>query len=295
MTRTRLTTRFFSLSLLATLVAAPLVGCSGDDRKDTATNGDTTGDTSTGSTTNDSASSTSASGSGTAGETTGGSTTATTNTSVTTTSTTGVEPQPDGSMCTDDAECISGHCFNVPLLGGLCGECNSDADCDGGGCTIPNPLMMQGASCNKGEKGAGCETDDVCTDPNAAICGLVLDATPILKVTTCGECETNADCPGDKPNCSPTISVADFSGVLECVPDNTVPNDSACNFAEEGGVPIGNSACMSGKCGVASVMGIIQIGVCGDCFTDADCDMGQTCTDAYLDEGDGSLHGAVCG
>jgi len=31
-------------------------------------------------------------------------------------------------------------CAQVPIFGGICGECLEDADCEMGGCTVPNPL-----------------------------------------------------------------------------------------------------------------------------------------------------------
>lgn len=197
-------------------------------------------------------------------------------------------------MCSADAECISNKCFVVPLLGGICGECKVDDDCNNGGCTFPNPLMGSGAVCNQGEKGAGCMSDEVCADPNAATCGLALDTSPILEVFTCGECKTNADCEAQTPNCSPSIDIANLTGILECVPDGNVPNNSSCNRMEENNVPIGNAACQSGKCGTAVVMGVVQIGVCGECFIDADCDPGETCQDAEVDNDTLTLIGAKC-
>lgn len=291
MIHSSLTRHFACLSLIAALIAP---ACSGDDKGTSATEATTASETTTGTDSDTSTSTTTdATGTATMGMTT--TTTTTTDTTATTT-TTGVDPQPNGSMCSSDAECESMSCFVVPLLGGICGDCKVDGDCDNGGCTIPNPLMGVGAVCNNGEPGAGCMSDAVCSDPSASKCGLVLDASPIIAVNTCSECETNADCTDPAaPNCSPTISVADFSGQLTCVPDASVPNDSACNRAEEGGVPIGNAACESGKCTTAVVMSVVQIGVCGECFSDADCPMGQTCQDAAVDTMTFALIGAKCG
>ena len=281
------------VSLSLALVFGSALGCSDDGNTDSNTTNETTG-TGTDSDTSTSTGTDSDTGTASDSATTTTTTTTTDTTATTTTTTTGVEPQPDGAMCTADAECISGSCFLVPLLGGICGECKVDADCDGGGCTIPNPLQGQGATCNEGEAGAGCESDAVCVDPNNAICGLVLDATPIIKVQTCGECKSNADCTDDAlPNCSPEISVSDFSGILTCVADGSVANNSACNHVEQDGVPIGNAACESGKCGTAVVMGVVQIGVCGECFTDDDC-MGGTCQDAAVDTDTLALIGSKC-
>ena len=286
--------RFTCLSIFAAMLAAPLSGCTSDD---SASSSDTAASDTSTTASSESDSGTSTSGGSTTGgsDSDGDSSTSTTTTGTTTTTTTGEPPGPDGAMCSDDKECESGSCFVVPLLGGLCGECKTDADCPKGGCTIPNPLAGAGAVCNEGEAGAGCEDDGVCVDPNNPLCGLVLDASPIIKVQTCGECKTNADCSDDAaPNCSPTISVGDFSGINTCVPDASVPNDSACNQVEEDGVPIGNAACESGKCGVAVVMGVVKIGACGECFVDGDCDAGKTCQDPFVDTETGDLFGAKC-
>ncbi len=287
-----LSKRFTCLSIFAAMLAAPLSGCTSDD---SATSDTAMTDPST-SASSESDSDTSTTGtSSTSGSMSDSDGTTSTTTTGTTTTTTGDPPGPDGAMCSDDKECESGSCFIVPLLGGLCGECKVDADCPKGGCTIPNPLAGVGAVCNEGQAGAGCEDDSVCVDPNNAFCGLVLDATPIIKVQTCGECKSNADCSDDaSPNCSPTISIGDFSGINSCVADASVPNDSACNYIEDGGVPIGNAACESGKCGVAVVMGVVKIGACGECFVDGDCDGGKKCQDPFVDDMSGELFGAKC-
>ncbi len=291
MNRTRFTSLFACLSLVAGLA----VGCSGDDTKTTAASSTESSSSSSGTDT-DTASSTSAGSTSTttAGSETGTTTSATTDTTATT-GTTGVTPQPNGAMCSADAECESMSCFVVPLLGGLCGECKVDADCDGGGCTIPNPLAGVGATCNKGGSGEGCMTDDVCVDPANPFCGTVLNAQPIITVMTCGECKTNAECTDPKmPNCNPTVSVSDFNGKLSCVEDGSVMNDNACNLTQDMGQPIGNKACMSGKCTTATLQGVVKIGICGECFVDGDCPMGQTCVDATVDTNTGDLFGAKC-
>ena len=85
--------------------------------------------------------------------------------------------QPNNSECTDTSGCgcASGKCFLVPILGGRCGECLVDTDCsEGGGCTVPNPIAGTGATCNMGEPGAGCMTDEVCADPANSSCGTLL-------------------------------------------------------------------------------------------------------------------------
>src|SRR5690606_14832241 len=102
------------------------------------------------------------------------------------------------------------------LLGGLCGECTKDADCSNGGCTIPNPFKSLGSVCNMGEPGAGCESDEICSDA-APVCGTILDSPGLITVKTCGTCDENSDCGNDTPYCEPVIQLLDVSGQLTCV------------------------------------------------------------------------------
>ncbi|HEY8379283.1 MAG TPA: hypothetical protein VIK91_22470 [Nannocystis sp.] len=205
--------------------------------------------------------------------------------------------QPINSSCTDDSGCgcDTGKCFVVPILGGYCGECLVDADCENGGCSVPNPIAGIGATCNSGGPGEGCMTDDVCSDPDHPHCGTLLNAAPIIVVKTCGQCKVNADCTNpEAPNCTPTYDVENFKGQLNCVPDGSVPNNDGCSLENIGGEPAGNKACMSGHCGTADVMAVLKVGVCGECSSDADCQPGQQCTDPQVDLENGALVGSVC-
>jgi len=204
--------------------------------------------------------------------------------------------QPQDATCTDTSGCgcASGSCFVIPILGGWCGECEVDADCQGGGCTIPNPIASVGAVCNKGQPGDGCQTDAVCADPEFSSCGTVLEVPGIIAVSTCGMCTTNADCPNSAPNCSPVYDVAAFSGMFACVPNASVPNNEGCNLQLAGGQPIGNKACQSGFCGEANVMGLLKMGICGECNVNSDCDPGESCTDAQVDLNTNELIGSSC-
>lgn len=212
------------------------------------------------------------------------------------------ENQDNDATCTDKSGCgcKSGKCFLVPILGGWCGECLVDTDCGEGGCSVPNPIAGVGATCNMGEPGSGCMSDDVCTDPLNLQCGTLLDVPGIISVATCGECagnEGNADCADPAlPNCTPTYDVMNFSGKYVCVGDNTVPQDGGCNLLdpEKDGTPLGNTACMSGFCGEANVMGLLKLGICGECNSNDDCPQGQTCTDPQVDLNAAVLVGSVC-
>jgi hypothetical protein len=204
--------------------------------------------------------------------------------------------QPQDSSCTDPSGCgcASGRCFLIPILGGFCGECLDDSDCAPGGCTTPNPVQGTGSRCNKGEPGAGCQTDAVCVDPGHADCAPILDVMGIFTASTCGACTVNADCPQDQPNCSPVYDIKAFAGQFECVASGSVANNGGCNLDSVGGVPVGDAACQSGHCGEANVMGILKLGICGECNIDADCGPGEQCEDAVVDLDKSELIGASC-
>lgn len=292
--------RFLFASTLTLSLA--LTGCS-DDRKDTAsatageTNGTTEDEPTAGaSQTSNTPTSATEGTMGDSGTTTEDPVDPTTTTTSPMPTCNDPEGQPINSSCTDASGCgcDTGKCFVVPALGGFCGECLVDADCAGGGCSVPNPIAGVGASCNMGEPGQGCMSDEVCADPMNATCGTLLQVPGIITVSTCGQCQVDADCPMDLPNCTPTYDVANFSGKLDCVADAAIDNNQGCSLEDEGGMPAGNSACKSGFCGEASVMGLLKLGICGECNSDADCPMGQQCTDPQVDLGVGALIGSVC-
>jgi hypothetical protein len=200
------------------------------------------------------------------------------------------EPGPAAAECEEDCDCASDHCFFVTGFGGRCGECVVDDDCAEGGCTPPNPLAdpPEGSVCNTGLAGEGCMSSDVCQE--GLVCGTIVDAAPILVVSTCGECVDDTDCAGGQL-CSPTIDVANFTGVKTCVDAGSVPNGQACDH-----LGTGNDACMSGICYVVNIMAVVQIGVCGDCAVDADCDMaaGEVCVEPAIDVDTGVVTPPMC-
>jgi hypothetical protein len=240
------------------LVLATMSGCPGDDNDDGATSvdGTTTGTPTT----------------GTPDEETG-------------TDPTGPEPQPDGASCMDNDECESGLCFVVGILGGICGECLVDDDCDSGGCSIPNPLKNppEGAACNTGEQGEGCMSDDVCQGEQ--VCAVVLDVPGVFTAATCGECNDSSDCDGDEI-CNPHYDVAELSGYLGCVAPGSVALGEGCLMSDEG-----DAACASGHCATATVMGILELGVCSECKVDGDCEDGEVCNAPDVDLAAGLIAG----
>lgn len=203
-------------------------------------------------------------------------------------STGGPDGLPNGSMCDLDLQCASASCFVVGPLGGVCGECEADTDCDTGGCSVPLPLAnpVQGAVCNDGSLGDGCDTDAACAD--ALVCALIIDVPGILTNETCGECAIDADC-GPAEVCSPDYDVPSFGGAWTCEGEGTLPNGAGCRL--DG---LGPAACASGICTPGDVLGVLQLGVCGACEFDNDCPVGQTCQPAQVDLQAG-LSGSFCG
>ncbi|NVB37732.1 hypothetical protein G6O69_07795 [Pseudenhygromyxa sp. WMMC2535] len=192
---------------------------------------------------------------------------------------------PNGAACTSDGECMSANCYVVPFLGGQCGECNEDADCDAGGCTAPNPFESNGSTCNMGELGGGCESSDVCED--GLTCGNVLDLLGLIQINTCGNCETDDMCTDDQI-CAPLVSVEEFSGVNDCIDPGTLEQDAFCNL--EGN---GDNACASGICSTIDIMGLAEVGACGQCNSDDDC-AGDTCVAGEFVLDSGMLVGSTC-
>lgn len=301
--------RFLFASTLA-LSLTTACGGRGEDTKGSATADETTGGTdeptagqtqsTVPTTTEETAGTASMSGTGTTDETP----TTTISTSVTEGSTTApacndMVDQPINSSCTDPSGCgcDTEKCFVVPALGGFCGECLVDEDCTaktGGGCSVPNPIAGVGATCNMGGPGEGCMSDAVCADPDNGTCGTLLQVPGIITVATCGQCQVNADCTDPAAaNCTPTYIVQDFKGQLACVADGSVENNFGCSLEDVNGSPAGNTACKSGFCGEASVMGLLKLGICGECNSNADCN-GGTCSKPEVDLNSGALIGSVC-
>ena len=192
---------------------------------------------------------------------------------------------PDGSKCNQDDQCASGSCF-VSGLGGLCGECSGDEDCEFG-CSLPNPLATppEGSVCNEGNLGDGCESDAACPGLE---CVNVINVPGILEANTCSECEVDADCMPDQV-CDVSLDIANLSGVWTCVATSSVSLGEFC--AQDGS---GDEACTSGHCATANLKGLIEFGVCSECEVTGDCMPGQTCFEPEVGL-DGSVTAGFCG
>lgn len=191
---------------------------------------------------------------------------------------------PNGAQCLDDEECASMECYEAGVLGGICGECDSDEDCPAGGCSPPNPIEMLPSVCNGGAPGDGCESDASCDEP--FVCAEILDVPGVITASACSECLDDEMCDGEL--CNPFIDPLEFTGVKICVPPGTVPFGETCDF-----VMGGDFACQSGRCAVADFMGLLQIGVCSQCTSDADC-FGGTCMPPEIDLPGGGILPGLC-
>lgn len=191
---------------------------------------------------------------------------------------------PNGSSCTGDFECSSGNCYVMPFLGGFCGECNEDADCFGGGCSAPNPFDGTPQFCNMGELGAGCESDEVCAGDLS--CSNALDLLGLVQLNTCGSCLDDSEC--GNQICASLVSFSQFAGHRECIDPQSLPQDAFCELEFNG-----NEVCASGICSTVDLMGLAEIGACGECNVDADCN-GGVCVAGEFVLDTGVLLGSTC-
>ena len=262
------------VATLALVAGLAVGGCRGDEapgESDTAASSTTSDGT-------DSASSTSD------GETT---TTTTTTTSTTTdpgttdnsggflssstSASTGSMPQPNGSQCESDAECMSMHCYMIPMFGGVCSECKVDQDCLDSGAGIACSLdagSMQ-AICTDGGIGSTCMSQESCMD--GLTCAEVIPGTFGLVPSACSECAEDGECTDGKL-CNPTFDIGELKGYKSCVEPGSVPNNELCDAMGSG-----DMACMSTHCEAVNAFGFVTVGVCGECESDDHC-MGGTCT-----------------
>jgi len=190
------------------------------------------------------------------------------------------DPLPNGSQCSSDEECESNQCFVAGVLGGICGECNEDADCVGGGCTPANPITSAPPVCNDGELADGCESTAACMP--GLECASILSVPGILDANTCSECLDDTDCPGQ--TCQPSYDVPGLTGVLVCVDLGSLADGDGCDLAT------GAAACSSGTCAAADFMMLFELGVCSECQVDADCP-GGTCQGPEIDLVEGLIAG----
>jgi hypothetical protein len=183
---------------------------------------------------------------------------------------------PNGEACREDAECNSGHCYVIELLGGVCGECKLDDDCEGGGCTMPNPLAdpPMGSTCNDGALGDGCMSDAACA--GGLVCAELYDVRGVFSTSTCSECETDDDCAGSSL-CAPDLFLTDLTGAYRCVAPGSLALGDTCELDGSG-----DAQCDSGHCAAANVQRLLLVGVCSECEDSGDCG-GAACEPPVVD------------
>jgi hypothetical protein len=130
-----------------------------------------------------------------------------------------------------------------------------------------------------GELGGGCESDAVCQD--GLECGQLVEVPGIFSLSSCSECASDDACSDGL--CSPSVDIAAMTGHRECVPPASLLFGSVCDHLTSG-----DQACASGHCAPADLAGLIEVGVCGDCSVDTDCDEGMQCVAPQL-----TLSGAI--
>ena len=194
------------------------------------------------------------------------------------------EPGPLGAMCGSNEDCMSGFCYQVPMLGGVCSECLTDADCEFG-CGVD--LALGYAVCTDGTVGSMCEDENACGD--GLVCAELIDTGGLFPLNFCSECATNKDCT-DPDLCAPVYDVMNISGHLACVEPGSVGDGEGCPYADGMG---DGSVCEHGHCGGASIFGVVTIGLCGNCSVNEDCMEGETCMPAMA--GAGGVSGPMCG
>ena len=150
-----------------------------------------------------------------------------------------------------------------------------------------DPEYERGAVCNRGERGAGCQTDAACQ--TGLTCELVFDSMVLETVYRgCSECSSDGDCgPGEV--CGLEMSPFEAQrGLRLCQPQGSVLNGGSCTSLDTDG----DLACASGRCGPAFAGVLFTLEVCGDCRVDADCPEGQTCSAGAVQ--DGFVTGPTC-
>jgi hypothetical protein len=188
--------------------------------------------------------------------------------------------QPNGYYpCLSDDECVSGNCYAMGLLNGICSECDADEDCadtTGFGCNPPdiaNPVLP--ALCGDGGLGAGCEETTACVD--GLTCELVLAIPAIHQFTHCSACASHDDCSGEEL-CALTIDITTLSGYWSCLEPGSVQVGGTCDQNGDGDL-----ACASGNCAQADIDNLVYMGLCSECDEDADCPEGWGCQAASID------------
>jgi hypothetical protein len=132
-----------------------------------------------------------------------------------------------------------------------------------------------------------CESTDGCAD--GLVCAELIDTGGLFNASFCSECETSAECDPDQI-CTPYYDTMNLGGYLTCADPMSVPDGQGCPIVDGMG---DGTVCQNGHCGIADLFGVVSIGLCGECTTEADCAEGETCMPAMA--GMGGVSGPMCG
>jgi hypothetical protein len=193
-------------------------------------------------------------------------------------------PQPNGAQCGGNDDCESGYCYMIPMIGGVCSECLTDADCD---FTCSLDAAAGYAVCSDGSTGVMCESTEGCAD--GLVCAELIDTGGLFNASFCSECATDMDCDGGQL-CSPYYDTRMLGGYFACVDPMSVPDGQGCPIVDGMG---DGTVCLNGHCGIADLFGVVELGLCGECTTEMDCAEGETCMPAMA--GMGGVSGPTCG
>jgi hypothetical protein len=197
------------------------------------------------------------------------------------------DPFPNGETCASDEECESGICYQT-ALGSVCSACRDGMMCrdegDGINCTFNGTFF----ECSDGSAGEMCDDAESCME--GLFCSTVVDTGGLIPDKFCSECDTSADCT-DPQICNPEFVPDPMAptGENKCVDPGAIMLDAFCDHDGDGDI-----ACDSGHCVIADIMGLIMLGVCGECDTEMDCAMGETCTPASIDVNTFMVTGSRC-
>ena len=177
----------------------------------------------------------------------------------------------DGNACTEDL-CTAGTCSNSPIAG--C--CNSDADCDDNDSNTVDTCTNNGCThqavgpCTSNTQcfdGNPC-TDDVCSEGNCSF--------PPNLAPTC-QCQTNADCAGDKGGACTLLEDGPNSMGLYCV-------------TKAGDKLAGESCVMNFQCETGFCASLSGGAICfGGCLSDSDCSGASECSSVSVEMDDGTV------
>lgn len=181
----------------------------------------------------------------------------------------------NGEHCTDDEQCVSSYCYRFGDLGGFCGSCGDDSDC-ALGCNHPKILSepIVPSACGNGSLGAGCQDDNACNTEFS--CAQVKVSASGVALLACSECSEDSDC-SQNQSCAVAFSAQQQQAYRVCRDSNGWGLGQICDT---------DAQCGLGHCETYRFPDGTEVGVCGECKTDAECPLATQCVpSAFSREG----------